>query len=81
MIGWFCTSGRPIHVLLTRSDKLTATPGRAATLAADVRRARAGERVTVQLFSSLRRPRWRPGGWSALQLPRPKVQTVTSDPR
>ena len=24
MIGWFALSGRPIHVLLTKSDKLTA---------------------------------------------------------
>ena len=53
MIGWFAPSGRPIHVLLTKSDKLTRSEA-AATLAA-VRKELAplGEQVTVQLFSSL----------------------------
>ncbi len=32
MIGWFAPSGRPIHVLLTKSDKLTRSE-QAATLA------------------------------------------------
>ena len=50
MIGWFAPSGRPIHVLLTKSDKLTRSE-QAATLAA-VRKELAplGEQVTVQLF-------------------------------
>jgi len=55
MLGWFAPSGRPIHVLLTKSDKLTRSES-AATLAA-VRKALAayGEQVTVQLFSSLKK--------------------------
>ena len=55
MIGWFAPSGRPIHVLLTKSDKLTRSEA-AATLAA-VRKELAplGEHVTVQLFSSLKK--------------------------
>ncbi|MBL8451437.1 MAG: YihA family ribosome biogenesis GTP-binding protein [Zoogloea sp.] len=55
MIGWFAPSGRPIHVLLTKSDKLTRSE-QAATLAA-VRKdlAPLGEQVTVQLFSSLKK--------------------------
>ena len=55
MIGWFAPSGRPIHVLLTKSDKLTRSE-QAATLAA-VRKELAplGEQVTVQLFSSLKK--------------------------
>lgn len=55
MIGWFAPSGRPIHVLLTKSDKLTRSEA-AATLAA-VRKELAplGEQVTVQLFSSLKK--------------------------
>jgi GTP-binding protein len=55
MIGWFAPSGRPIHCLLTKSDKLTRSEG-AATLAA-VRKELAayGEQVTVQLFSSLKK--------------------------
>lgn len=55
MIGWFAPSGRPIHVLLTKSDKLTRSE-QAATLAT-VRKELAplGEQITVQLFSSLKK--------------------------
>lgn len=55
MIGWFAPSGRPIHVLLTKSDKLTRSES-AATLAS-VRRelAQYGEQISVQLFSSLKK--------------------------
>lgn len=53
MIDWFAPSGRPIHILLTKSDKLSRN--QAAAALAMVRRelAKYGERVTVQLFSSL----------------------------
>lgn len=53
MLDWYAPSGRPIHVLLTKSDKLSRGPAR-QTLD-KVRRELAGwgERVTVQLFSSL----------------------------
>lgn len=55
MIGWFAPSGRPIHVLLTKSDKLTRSEA-AATLA-KVRKELEplGDKVTVQLFSSLKK--------------------------
>lgn len=55
MIGWFAPSGRPIHVLLTKSDKLTRSE--AATTLAKVRKELEplGEKVTVQLFSSLKK--------------------------
>jgi len=62
MIGWFAPSGRPIHVLLTKSDKLSR--GAASATLNQVRAALAqyndndngndgNERFTVQLFSSL----------------------------
>ncbi len=55
MIGWFAPSGRPIHVLLTKSDKLSRGPANATLL--EVRRELAayGPHVTVQLFSSLKK--------------------------
>ena len=55
MIDWFAHSGRPIHVLLTKSDKLSR--GAAAAVLQDVRRALQpiGPQVTVQLFSSLKK--------------------------
>lgn len=55
MIDWFVPSGRPIHVLLTKSDKLSRNE--AAAVLAAVRRELAplGAGVTVQLFSSLKK--------------------------
>ncbi len=55
MIEWFAPSGRPIHILLTKSDKLSRSESM-ATLAA-VKRALVEfqEQVTVQLFSSLKK--------------------------
>ena len=55
MIDWFAVSRRPIHVLLTKSDKLSR--GAAAAVLQEVRRALAplGPQVTVQLFSSLKK--------------------------
>lgn len=55
MIDWFVPSGRPIHALLTKSDKLSRNEA-AATLAA-VRRevAALGPQISVQLFSSLKK--------------------------
>ena len=54
MIDWFAPSGRPMHVLLTTSDKLSR--GAAAATLQEVRRALEplGPQVTVQLFSSLK---------------------------
>lgn len=55
MIDWFAHSGRPIHVLLTKSDKLSR--GAAAAVLQQVRHALQplGPQVTVQLFSSLKK--------------------------
>lgn len=55
MIDWFVPSGRPMHVLLTKSDKLSR--GAASAVLLQVRRelAACGAQVTVQLFSSLKK--------------------------
>ena len=55
MIDWFAPSGRPMHVLLTKSDKLPR--GAAAATLQEVRRALEplGPQVSVQLFSSLKK--------------------------
>jgi len=56
MLDWFAPSGRPVHCLLTKSDKLTRSEA-AKTLAA-TRKAVAsewGDQVSVQLFSSLKK--------------------------
>jgi GTP-binding protein len=57
MIGWFATTGKPIHCLLTKSDKLTRQE-QAKTLAATRRIASADfpdVPLTLQLFSSLKK--------------------------
>lgn len=56
MIGWFAPSGKPIHVLLTKSDKLSRGPANATLLAVRTElSAQYGDQVTVQLFSSLKK--------------------------
>jgi GTP-binding protein len=53
MIGWFGQTGKPIHVLLSKADKLTRNAQ--ARVAREVKTALSGlgERCSVQLFSSL----------------------------
>ena len=53
MLNWFVPSGRPVHILLTKSDKLSRN--QAAASLALVRRelAELTDQVSVQLFSSL----------------------------
>lgn len=53
MIDWFAPSGRPIHILLTKSDKLSRNQASAALALVRRELARYGAGVTVQLFSSL----------------------------
>ena len=55
MIDWFAPTGRPIHCLLTKSDKLTRQE-QAKTLR-ETRSALAerGAQITVQMFSSLKK--------------------------
>lgn len=55
LLNWFAPSGRPVHILLTKADKLTRGP--AAQTLMDVRRQVPdwGPHITVQLFSSLKK--------------------------
>ncbi|MCB1886905.1 MAG: YihA family ribosome biogenesis GTP-binding protein [Rhodocyclaceae bacterium] len=55
MLDWFAPTGRPIHVLLTKSDKLTRSE--AARTLAQVGAALTpwGTQVSCQLFSSLKK--------------------------
>jgi GTP-binding protein len=53
MLDWFCPTEKPVHVLLTKSDKLSR--GEAGLTLAKTRKELIevwGERCTVQLFSS-----------------------------
>ncbi|WP_374350202.1 ribosome biogenesis GTP-binding protein YihA/YsxC [Chitinimonas sp.] len=54
MLDWFIPTGRPVHVLLTKSDKLTRQE-QAKTLAAVRDKLQAWPQCSVQLFSSLKK--------------------------
>lgn len=55
MVKWFATTGRPIHCLLTKADKLTRTE-QAKTLKAarEIAASMLGQ-ISLQLFSSLKK--------------------------
>jgi GTP-binding protein len=55
MIGWFGSTGRPIHCLLTKSDKLTRQEQNRILRETQAALADYGDQVTVQLFSSLKK--------------------------
>lgn len=55
MVGWFATTGRPIHCLLTKADKLTRTEQAKALKGAKDEAAKMLGAITLQLFSSLKK--------------------------
>jgi GTP-binding protein len=53
MLDWFCHGGKPVHVLLTKSDKLSRNEANQTLLKVRKELKQTwGEHVTVQLFSS-----------------------------
>lgn len=53
MLDWFCHSGKPVHVLLTKSDKLSRNDAKQTLLKVRKELTQTwGDNVTVQLFSS-----------------------------
>ncbi|TBR13892.1 ribosome biogenesis GTP-binding protein YihA/YsxC [Rugosibacter aromaticivorans] len=81
MIGWFAPTGRPIHCLLTKSDKLTRQEQTKTLLDARVALAEYDAGVTVQLFSSLKKTGMEEverivGGWLGVQA---GVETASRD--
>ncbi len=56
MLDWFCHSGKPVHVLLTKSDKLSRNEANQALFKTRKELTQTwGDNVTVQLFSSLKK--------------------------
>jgi len=55
MIEWFAPTGKPIHVLLTKADKLNRSESAAALKTARTGLARFGANHSVQLFSALKK--------------------------
>lgn len=55
MLDWFSPSGRPVHVLLTKSDKLSRNAANQTLLAVAKELNAHWSNCTVQLFSSLKK--------------------------
>lgn len=55
MINWFGATGRPIHCLLTKSDKLTRQEQTSVLRETRSALADFGQQITVQMFSSLKK--------------------------
>ena len=55
MLDWFGHSGRPVHVLLTKSDKLSRSAASQTLLAVRKELNEHWDNCTVQLFSSLKK--------------------------
>lgn len=79
MLDWFAPTGKPVHVLLTKADKLTRSES--AQVLHRVREAlgRWGARATVQLFSSLKKAGTEEaeqvmGAWLGLQVSEPRKE-------
>lgn len=55
LLEWFRPSGRPVHVLLSKSDKLSRGPAAQTLLAVGAELKKMGMNSSVQLFSSLKK--------------------------
>lgn len=55
MLGWFCPTGRPVHVLLTKADKLSREAAQKTLRRVEKEAALLAPNISVQLFSSLKK--------------------------
>jgi GTP-binding protein len=55
MLDWFASTGKPVHVLLSKSDKLTRQEGQKTLRAVQTRLHEYAPNYTAQLFSSLKK--------------------------
>ena len=55
MLGWFAATGKPVHVLLSKADKLTRQEGLKTLRAVQTRLREYAPNYTAQLFSSLKK--------------------------
>ena len=55
MLGWAISASMPVHILLTKADKLKRGPAQSTLLSVREVLTEHAELVSVQLFSSLKR--------------------------
>lgn len=79
MIDWFRPTGRPIHVLLSKSDKLSRQESLKTLRSVQAELAKLAGTFSVQLFSSLKKTGIEEAeavlaGWLGMSLPEPKIK-------
>lgn len=79
MFDWFGPTGRPIHVLLSKADKLSRQEQTKTLRAVKDQLGRMGEHYSVQLFSSLKKSGVEEAEvvlaqWLGLERPQPKIK-------
>ena len=62
LLDWFAVTGKPIHILLSKADKLTRQEQAVVLREVKAALANLSDRCTVQLFSSLKKNRRGRGG-------------------
>ena len=55
LLDWYLPTGKPVHCLLTKADKLSRSDGAIALRKVTLQLEAAGHNATVQLFSSLKK--------------------------
>ena len=55
MLGWAVMASMPVHILLTKADKLKRGPTQSTLLSVRAELSAQSELISVQLFSSLKR--------------------------
>ena len=77
MLDWFASTGKPVHVLLSKSDKLSRQEAQKTLRAVRVRLGEYADNYTAQLFSSLKKQGIDEaeeviGGWLGIELEQTK---------
>ncbi|MFH1604980.1 MAG: YihA family ribosome biogenesis GTP-binding protein, partial [Pseudomonadota bacterium] len=72
MLDWFATTGKPVHVLLSKSDKLTRQEGQQTLRHVRAELTRYTDNFTAQLFSSSKKQGMEEaeeiiGGWLGIE--------------
>lgn len=77
MLNWFASTGKPVHVLLSKSDKLSRQEAQKTLRAVRARLGKYADNYTAQLFSSLKKQGMDEaeeviGGWLGIELEQAK---------
>ncbi|WP_416243174.1 ribosome biogenesis GTP-binding protein YihA/YsxC [Azospira sp. APE16] len=77
LIDWFAATGKPLHIMLSKADKLTRQEQSLVLRQVKAAMADLGERCTVQLFSSLKKTGVEEAekviaGWMGMEVPPPR---------